>query len=259
MRLLSVTILIIVALLLKEEVRGAPQAEDEARVVIAMATFGRRVRASSLRTIESVIAASRGRYARLIVSIPLARRFGSAPPEPSIDDVLAFYAQALGPFAPDASGFHYARHSVFVQFLREDAYGSATHVLGALLVEAAPDTVLLAIDDGVVYDASLFALFLRPGPAMNDDAAWAPACEGECETGGWLTGGVTRYRVGFFAADVWPLARNLSYACAESGDVWLSGYLRARGRRLVAAGGRAPTRRGAIPPLAIRCAGEYAQ
>jgi hypothetical protein len=227
---------------------------ENARLVVSLSTFSWRVQASSLKTMESIIAS--GPYERLIVSIPLVRRFGIALEANSTpEEVLAFYGQALGPFEPSGRGFHNANRSVYVQFLNED-FGPATKLLGALLVERDPNTIILTVDDDIVYSPLLLPFVRGSAPS---EAAFAPVCQTltpardnyvwmhnrafgadwlwrvepkECQ--GWLVGwaGVA-YRVGFFSPDVFARARNLSYGCFLNDDVWLSGYLMARGVKRV--------------------------
>ena len=211
-------------------------ASHDARLVVCLSTFSGRVRATSLRTIQSL----QPHYDRLVVSIPLARRFGNAPPEPSIDDVVAFYGQALGALVPASpTHFHTANGTVHVQFLRED-WGAATGVLGALRLETAPDTLLLAVDDGVVYPPSLLAFVRQHAPA---EGAFAAACRtpragvatAECPADGWLAGW-TGYRVGALRAEAPRLlarARNLSHACFLNDNVWLASALARSGVRRV--------------------------
>jgi hypothetical protein len=227
---------------------------ENARLVVSMSTFSRRVQASSLKTIESIIAS--GPYERLIVSIPLAHRFGIAPEvDPTVEEVLTFYGQALGEFEASGTGYHNANHSVLVQFLRED-FGPATKLLGALLVERDPNTIILTVDDDIVYSPLLLPFIRGSAPS---EAAFAAVCQTltpardnyvwmhdgafgadwlwrvepkECQ--GWLVGwAAVAYRVGFFSEDVFALARNVSHGCFLNDDVWLSGYLMSKGVRRV--------------------------
>jgi hypothetical protein len=209
--------------------RTQEEAAPRRRLVVSMSTFSRSVRATSLQAIERLISiattttaassSASGGYDRLIVSIPLARRFGSAPPEPSVADVLAFYGQALGEFLPagkeEEGGFHNANHSMYVQFLEEDFGPTTTQLLGALLVETEPDTIILTVDDHGVYPPSLLTFFRGNAPTLE-----------ACQT----FAGAAAYRVGFFSVEeVFALARkNRSHGCFMCGDAWLSGYLKSK-------------------------------
>ena len=231
------------------------QPAQNSRLVVSMSTFSRRIEASSLLTIQSIVES--GRYERLIVSIPLAHRFGvstKAERDSSVASVLAFYGRALGAFEPVHGrplAFANSNHSIYLQFLRED-FGPATKLLGALLVEAEPSTIILTVDDDIVYSPLLLPFVRGSAPSAAalssvcqvltpskdgfssvHDGAWGAHWlwriePKECP--GWLVGwaGVA-YRVGFFSGDVFAAARNLSHACFLNDDVWLSGYLLAKG------------------------------
>ena len=234
-----------------------------ARLVVCMAPFSERARARSLRLLQSL---PHGLYDRWLVSIPVVRRFGRAPSEPSVDAVLDVYGRALGAaLAPvsaahDNDSFHGAR--LYVQFLQED-WGAATGVLGALRVETAPDTLLLALDADAVYPPSLFGMVRQRAPSdavlgavCQRASIVAPDAPPPCRDDGWLAEGWTAYRVGLLTEAgphfLFARARNLSHACFLHDGVWLSAALRARGVRLEALAW-APTPAGA---LAAQCARE---
>ena len=229
---------------------------QNSRLVVSMSTFSRRVEASSLLTIQSIVES--GSYERLIVSIPLAHRFGVSSQketDESVEAILAFYGNALGAFEPvqfepvqgRAPAFTNANHSIYLQFLKED-FGPATKLLGALLVEREPSTIILTVDDDIIYSPLLLPFVRGSAPS---EAAFSSVCQVLTPSGqdfrsvpdphwlwriepkactGWLVGwaGVA-YRVGFFADDVFSRARNLSYGCFLNDDVWLSGYLLSKG------------------------------
>lgn len=177
----------------------------------------------------------------------LGGRFAPAPARPPTDGVgrTAVYENA--------------RRRMTLQFLLDgDPYGPATKVLGALLLERDPHTVIITVDDDIAYDPSLLQVLSTHIPAH---AALCPACQtrsllspdthkGMIHDGswhrwlwahnakacpGWLVGwaGVA-YRVGYFGPDVFNTATHLMpAACLLNDDVWLSGYLRRRGVELL--------------------------
>ena len=135
-----------------------------------------------------------------------------------------------------------------VQFLDED-WGPATKLIGALLLETHPETVIVTLDDDVVYHADTI-LFLSTH--VQDNMSLSFGCEewnafGEfislggmahimdytttprvCQ--GWLLGwmGVV-YHVSSFGPDIWTFLQSLPRSCFFTDDIWLSGYLSRRG------------------------------
>ena len=242
---------------------------DNRRLVLSMTTFSNRVRATSLLAIKSLVTSEATfRYERFIITIPLVFRSGiwDSPNEPNssvhlqrnneiIQDVLSFYAQEFGVFKPvtgsTVKAFQNDAHSIYLQFLENQDFGPATKLLGALLVEKEPTTIILTVDDDIEYSPSLLPFIRSNTPA---DAAFSSVCQTTTSSyefiavhdgswgakwlwrrepklcPGWLVGwaGVA-YRVSFFSDDVFLMARNLSHACFLNDDVWLSGYLKFKG------------------------------
>ncbi|RKP03281.1 hypothetical protein CXG81DRAFT_2286, partial [Caulochytrium protostelioides] len=130
-----------------------------------------------------------------------------------------------------------------VEITRPEDYGPSTKVLGALLVEKDPSTVILSFDDDVVYQPDVAAHLIR---AMEGLRNYVPCfiCEhwpkwfykplyqlspGECR--GWMNGYAgMAYRVGYFGKDVFDYS-HVPEGCKLHDDVYLAGYLRARGIR----------------------------
>ena len=227
---------------------------ENSRLVVSLSTFSRRV-PGSLLTIQSIIKS--GRYELLIVSIPLIHRNGISSQmeaDLSVDSVLALFGGSLGAFKPVTGktlAFFNPNHSILMQFLNED-FGPATKLIGALLVEKEPSTIILTVDDDIIYSPALLPFVRSNAPyeaafsavcqvvrqpensflSVHDGAAgarWIWRIEPKYCTG-WLVGwaGVA-YRVGFFSPDLFTMARNLSRDCFLNDDVWLSGYLHAKG------------------------------
>lgn len=227
---------------------------ENSRLVVSLSTFSRRV-PSSLLTVQSIIKS--GKYELLIISIPLIHRNGISSQKEadlSVDSVLALFSGSLGAFKPvpgKTLAFFNPKHAILMQFLNED-FGPATKLIGALLVEKEPSTIILTVDDDIVYSPSLLPFVRSNAPyeaafsavcqvikppgnsylSVHDGAAgarWLWRIEPKyCP--GWLVGwaGVA-YRVGFFSSDLFTMARNLSSDCFLNDDVWLSGYLHAKG------------------------------
>ena len=175
-----------------------------------------------------------------------------------------------------------ARHRMTLQFLLDsDPYGPATKVLGALLLERDPQTVVITVDDDISYDLSLLHVLSTHIPSH---AALCPACQTRSllspDTGakgmihdgswhrwfwnhnakpcpGWLVGwaGVA-YRVGYFGSDVFNLT-TMPSTCFLNDDVWLSGYLRRRGIGLLVMPGIRGGRQFRHPTLSLSVRPDY--
>jgi hypothetical protein len=266
--------------------------------VVSMTTFADRIFVTSMHAIRSVM---EQKHDRFIITIPIrgtrgaiapsvlcATHFGdcvpvgSSAPNSSISNVLAFFEPRLGSFVRAGSAiYENARHRITLQFLLDgDPYGPATKVLGALLLERDPQTVIITVDDDIRYDPALVQVLsehiphhaalcpacqtrslLRPdtGPkGMIHDGSWhrwfwahnAKACPG------WLVGwaGVA-YRVGYFGPDVFNMS--MPKACFLNDDVWLSGYLRRRGVGLLVMPGIRGGRQFRHPTLSLSVRPDY--
>ena len=228
------------------------------RVVVSLTSFGERIMVTGLSAINSLVSQP---YDRFIISIPLhprpvpenvdcAKFGGCIEVYPLIkqndteSDIVEFLQSHLGPFLK--SGYHRynnANHSILLQFLEKD-YGPATKLIGALLVEKDPRTVIVTVDDDIAYDSriidelstwipmhgALCTACQTISKALIHDGSWhrwlwsgnAKKCPG------WLQGwAAVAYRVGFFGADVFNVS--MPPGCFYNDDVWLSGYLKRRG------------------------------
>ena len=249
------------------------------RVVVSMTSFSDRILFTGMMAINSILQQP---YDLFIISIPEASNnehrgdYSSClheglgdciqedtPDQPSTPDVIVSYlSEHLGPFQilghPDNRKWYNVRHTILLQFLPLD-YGPATKLLGALLIEKDPSTLIITVDDDIEYDPGLISMLAHHAPP---NAALSPVCqmrepfEAEEAGGGklqlrfihdgtwhrwiwpfsskicpgWLVGwaGVA-YRVGHFGADVFTELNSAPHGCLFNDDVWLSGYLKRRG------------------------------
>lgn len=144
-----------------------------------------------------------------------------------------------------------------VQFLDDD-WGPGTKLVGALLLETHPDTVVITLDDDMVYKMDTvqwLATHMQAGIALSFG----------CETwsldrsyihafgmhsyldsfmyttrvcAGWLSGwtGVA-YHVSSFGPDIWTFVQSLPVSCFKNDDMWLSAYVARQGVSTVVAPG----------------------
>ena len=139
-----------------------------ARVVVSMTTFADRIMVTGMYAIHSII---RQDYDLFIISIPLKGR--AATLDVSCDEgigdcmaqrprtgateqsIILFLEKKLGNFTQTRPhSYTNTKHAILVQFLSVD-YGPATKVLGALLVEKDPETIIVSIDDDIAYNPEL--------------------------------------------------------------------------------------------------------
>lgn len=276
------------------------------RIVVSMTTFSERIFVTGMHAIRSILKQPHDRF---IITIPIrgtreaaapsamCAHFGdcvpldSAPNSSTISTILAFLeASRLGNFVLAATRRHPIRRAIFenarqrmtLQFLLDsDPYGPATKVLGALLLERNPKTVIITVDDDITYDPSLLQVLSTHIP---NHAALCPACQTRSplspDTGpkgmihdgswhrwfwahnakacpGWLVGwaGVA-YRVGYFGPDVFNIS-SMPAACFLNDDVWLSGYLRRRGVGLLVMPGIRGGRQYRHPTLSLSVRPDY--
>jgi hypothetical protein len=279
------------------------------RIVVSMTTFADRIFVTGMHAIRSILD-QRQPHDRFIITIPMrgtreavatsvmCARFGdcveigSSAISSSIGNILAFLEaprQGLGNFVLTTSSRHPIHRSVYenahrgmtLQFLLDsDPYGPATKLLGALLLERDPQTVIITVDDDITYDPSLLQVLSTYIPSH---AALCPACQTRSlvspDTGpkgmihdgswhrwfwahnakacpGWLVGwaGVA-YRVGYFDSDIYNVS--MPPACFFNDDVWLSGYLRRKGVGLLVMPGIRGGRQFRHPTLSLSVRPDY--
>ena len=234
------------------------------RTVVSISSFGRRV-FHMAQCLDSIFSQS---YApdRIIVSIPKTYRKGegswcdprgtdcvSDPThyDESPESIVRWFSNYMASNYTTQTN----NHSVFefpnltLQFLDLD-WGPATKALGALLLEHDPDTVIITLDDDLVYNRETVHwlashighnMALSFGCEMldhlhNDFQSFTTRELGNlfattprvCK--GWLIGWTAvAYRVGHFAHDVWTYLDRLPRGCFYNDDIWLSGYIAKRG------------------------------
>lgn len=246
---------------------------SNSRVVVSMTSFSDRIMATGMYAISSIIA-QREFYDHFIISIPLHAKRGPESGDAlcnylhdciPVDTVrkstieaggiISFLESKIGRFSVKHNRtYANSKYRITVQFLEED-YGPATKLIGALLIEKDPKTIIITVDDDITYDKSLIHTLSSHMPL---NAALCPACQSRSllsHTGpklmihdaswhrwlwryngkqcpGWLVGwaGVA-YRVGYFENDVFNMS--MPTGCFYNDDVWLSGYLRKKGIGLI--------------------------
>jgi len=136
-----------------------------------------------------------------------------------------------------------------VQFLDDD-WGPGTKLIGALLLEKDPETVIITLDDDMVYHRDTvkwLATHMQPGIALSfgcemwlqdksgfiDFTMWSihdfyMTTPRVCD--GWLVGwtGVA-YHVSSFGPDIYTFMQSLPTGCFNNDDMWLSGYVTRQG------------------------------
>ncbi|KAJ3164005.1 hypothetical protein HK101_000540 [Irineochytrium annulatum] len=120
---------------------------------------------------------------------------------------------------------------------RPEDYGPSTKLLGSLLVEKDPKTIIITLDDDMSYDPSLILSLVDAAEHHPTNVIcficeywpwwwWKPIyqrSEGECH--GWANAYAgTAYRVGMFKEDVFEY-EGKPKGCKLHDDVYLSGYL----------------------------------
>jgi hypothetical protein len=143
-----------------------------------------------------------------------------------------------------------------VQFLDDD-WGPGTKLVGALLLETHPDTVVITLDDDMVSNVDTVQWLATH---MQPDIALSFGCEQFVNIGrivhfgmyekfdfhmsaprvcaGWLLGwtGVA-YHVSNFGPDIWTFVQSLPASCFTNDDMWLSAYVARQGvTRIIAPG-----------------------
>jgi len=136
-----------------------------------------------------------------------------------------------------------------VQFLDKD-WGPGTKLVGALLLETHPDTVVITCDDDTVYHRDTvqwLATHMKENTALSfaceiwrtDRSGtvcfgmwtifdWALRSPRVCD--GWLSGwAAVAYHVSSFRPDIWTFAQSLPAGCYNNDDMWLSAYISRQG------------------------------
>jgi hypothetical protein len=159
------------------------------------------------------------------------------------------------------TSFLYEFGNLTVQFLDHD-WGPATKLLGALLLETNPDTVIITVDDDMLYNYNMvewLATRMKSNIVLSFGCeSWWDATELDfhclaaahddnllwtieshilvflmpqtriCRS--WLLGfeGVA-YHISSFGSDIWTFSQSLPLGCFYNDDIWLSGYVASRG------------------------------
>jgi hypothetical protein len=239
-----------------------------ARTVVSVSTFSQRV-FQMRRCLDSIFEQSQVPD-RVIITIP--RKFRTPQPTTAVGwsdtwsdpvhhnetevDMVAWFSDYVG--APPAyhvnanvhrTSYVYDIGMLTVQFVDDD-WGPGTKLVGALLLETDPDTVVITLDDDVVYNRDTvqwLATHIKENTALSFACEMLniirsdTVCFGQGFTydffmtvprvcDGWLMGwaGVA-YHVSSFGLDIWTFAQSLPAHCFNNDDMWLSAYLELRG------------------------------
>ena len=169
----------------------------------------------------------------------------------SEEDIIAWFSDYVGAPYEDANKTSnvYEIGTLTVQFLEED-WGPATKLIGALLLEAHPETVVITLDDDVVYHrdtVKYLATHVQENTVLSFGCEMWNAANIEfiafggmadivtysstprvCR--GWVLGWIgVAYHVSFFGIDILTVLKSLPRGCFYNDDIWLSGYLSRRG------------------------------
>ncbi len=247
-----------------------------ARTVVSLSTFSQRV-FQMRRTLDSIFEQSQFPD-RVIITIP--RKFRKLGPtttvgwrDISVDPTLynetevamvAWFSDYMGYIgtAPryrvnanvHRTSYVYDIGVLTVQFLDDD-WGPGTKLVGALLLETHPDTVIVTIDDDVVYNRDTvqwLATHMKENIALGfgcekwnadgsdtflsgtglnfDPLLFMKVMMGSRVCDGWLMGwsGIA-YHVSSFGPNIWTVAQSLSAECFNNDDIWLSAYMKLQG------------------------------
>lgn len=168
----------------------------------------------------------------------------------SVGDMLLWFSEYTGsPIVQTQNSSLHEIGALTVQFLDND-WGPATKLIGALLLETQRDTVIITVDDDVVYHNDTVKFLTTH---LQENMALSFGCEvwsvGALEfipfggmsnvfdytitpryCDGWLYGWTgTAYHVSSFGDDIWTFLLSLPVGCLYNDDIWLSGYLAHRG------------------------------
>jgi len=243
------------------------------RTVVSISTFSQRVFLMR-RCLDSIFEQSQFPD-RVIITIP--RKFRTLGPTTTVgwndisvesthyneteEDMVAWFSDYVGVLPVyhvnvnvHKTSYVYDIGVLTVQFLDDD-WGPGTKLVGALLLETHPDTVVITLDDDVVYNKDTVKWLATH---MKENIALSFGCEmwnadgsdtflagtllnfdplyfmkimvGPRVCDGWLMGwsGVA-YHVSSFGPNIWTVAESLSDECFNNDDIWLSGYMKLQG------------------------------
>jgi hypothetical protein len=232
-----------------------------ARTIVSISTFSQRV--FNMRfCLDSVFAQSQ-LPDRIIISIP--RKFRVLEPttgaredytattrhnETELDMVDWFHNYTRIPYVfhvnydVQKTSYVYDMGILTVQFLDDDPWGPATKLIGALLLEKDPETVIITLDDDLAYHRDTvkwLATHMQPGIALSfgcemwrhDRSEFIDWTIGDFfymttprVCAGWLCGWTgVGYHVSSFRSDIYTFIQALPAGCFNNDDMWLSGYL----------------------------------
>ena len=231
------------------------------RVVVSLSTFSTRLQVTALDCIADLLAHQT--MDRLLVTVSLNHRkeqgsclyAGECVGDEGIEeastvtDVLHLFRRRFGMLRP--VGKHsFELGKVYLQIMTAADFGPATKLLGALMVEQDPDTILVTVDDDSYYfrgfvqnlasrlphNSVLGVMFQRLNPRGEPEIINTPLLMRIFYEGygqpihHWLMGvsGIA-YRVGYFDSHIFEEARQLPRECFLNDDVWLGGYLKRKG------------------------------
>jgi hypothetical protein len=247
------------------------------RTVVSISSFSQRV-FHIIESLDSVFAQSQAPD-RVIISIPIKFRvqedmsnMGFLPRfldtvvystryNESEQDILNFFSKYVdAPYVFNAhthiqnTSYVYEIGALTVQFLQED-WGPASKLMGALLLETHPDTIIITLDDDVVYHKDTvkwLATHMQHGIALSFGCEfWNDYTERETAAiiayrildfvipnprvcPGWLYGFLgAAYSISSFGPDIWTFMHSLPAGCFYNDDIWLSAYVAMRGVRRV--------------------------
>jgi hypothetical protein len=255
-------------ILFMDRIQLQPDSQNHrSRVVVGISTFSQRIFHIG-PTIQSIYTQTR-RADRIIVSIPKVHRQASAEPtscfgwelecgtdskqhDESRPNVLNWFKQltnttSIKKTGPDTFEFP---GSLTVLFLDQD-WGAGTKALGALMLEHDPATILITMDDDMIYHKETIAYLAKhetQGMALSfgcetwdffhigwvghspGHSIFTLSFPGARICNGWLSGWTAvAYRVGHFGPDIWTFLDSLPRGCFYNDDVWLSAYLARKG------------------------------
>lgn len=255
------------------------------RHVISLSTFSTRIKLTAMKTI--MLLHREQNADRIIVNVAMKHRninssrvscsrfddcvhFPYVPEPESYLEILSYFETYFGVFQHISCPRNhikrkcYVKGQIFLQFLYEFDWGPGTKLLGALLVEEDPNTIIVTVDDDSHYYPGLIkklAERLPPNSVLGAGDAWqnVALCKNDVMSelyntqkkflfglriasvvsnyenygiqlhNSWLMGvAAVAYRVGDFSDDVFELANNLSPQCFINDDVWIAGYLQKR-------------------------------
>jgi hypothetical protein len=236
-----------------------------ARTIVSISTFSQRV--FNMRWCLDTVFAQSQLPDRIIISIP--RKFRVLEPTTGTDaadyirhnetelDIVAWFSEYTGvpPMYRVNMNVHktsyvYDMGILTVQFLDDDPWGPATKLVGALLLEKDPETVIITLDDDMPYHRDTVQwlathtqhgialsfgceMWLRDKSDFVDFTMWSintcyMTTPRVCS--GWLVGwtGVA-YRVSSFGPDIYTFLQALPIGCFNNDDMWLSAYVGRQG------------------------------